>query len=97
MPNPQEPVQPKSIQIIHQLREPFAGFFMTTSELMTTRLKNQKIQLLLLRIGLALLIAYLVLMIASCLLSVLLPLFGIGIFGVLIQQLIQQLRTISSY
>ena len=68
-------------------REPYPNFYTTLHQLMLGQVEYTRLRLIIIKIGIGLVITYIVLTALACILSVVLPLFGISVLTWLLQQI----------
>jgi hypothetical protein len=69
------------------LKEPYPNFFTTLHNLMLDQIEFTRLRILIIKIAMWIAIVYIVLSILLCVLSILLPIFGAGIFAWLAQNI----------
>jgi hypothetical protein len=69
------------------LKEPYPNFFLTAHQLLLGQIEFTRLRVLLLKIAIGILIAYIVLNVVVCVLTAILPLFGISILSILLRQI----------
>ena len=69
------------------LKEPYPNFFRTVHELMLGQIEYTRLRVLITKVAIGIAVAYVVLNILLCILSIVLPLFGISIFTWLLNQI----------
>jgi hypothetical protein len=68
-------------------QEPYPNFFVTLNQLMEGQIEYTRLRILIIKIGFALAIIYLVLNVLACILAILLPIFGASILAWLVSQI----------
>jgi hypothetical protein len=68
-------------------KEPYPNFYVTLHELMLGQIEYTRLRVFITKVAIGIAIAYVILNILLCILSIVLPLFGISIFTWLLQQL----------
>jgi hypothetical protein len=71
------------------LQEPYPNFFTTLHTMMLGEIEYNRLRVTLTQIGIGLIVAYIVISVVLCMLSILLPLFGMGIVASALQKFIQ--------
>ena len=71
----------------HNLKEPYPNFYLTLHTLMLGQIEYTRLRVLITKVAIGIAIAYVVLNILLCILSIVLPLFGISIFTWLMNQI----------
>lgn len=71
----------------HNLKEPYPNFYVTLHALMLGQIEYTRLRIFITKVAIGLAIAYIILNILLCILSIVLPLFGVSILGWLMNQI----------
>jgi hypothetical protein len=71
-----------------EIQEPYSNFNATLHMLMMDQIEFTRLRILIIKVAIGLVIVYIVISFLLCILSILLPLFGISIAGWIINQIL---------